>query len=134
MYKTKARNTKKYTFHKKVYSTDEANAVKKELRDLGYAVKVRQNKLKTFYDVFSYRKYQVNYGMLSPRFILSFLKRGMRLTFPNGYYFEGDPTTNYIQLGSPYGKEGLYILNMEGVKFAINDARKFEDEQTEEED
>ena len=58
--------------------------------------------------------------------MLKFLEMGGTLTFPSGYYLGGDPASGYIDVGSPFGSDGLWSLDKEGLKNALADAKKYE--------
>jgi hypothetical protein len=52
--------------------------------------------------------------------ILELLKQGARIVFPDGMYMDGDPETNYIEVGSEAaGSDGLQILNEDGVEKSL---------------
>jgi len=60
--------------------------------------------------------------------VVDVLKMGATITFPSGYYFTGLPSDYYIELGHPYGKDGLVILNKEGLKEAYKLKKKWEED------
>ncbi len=76
-------------------------------------------------------KLTVDYDNIKPESVLELMKQGCKLTFPTGYYMEGDISDNYIQVGHQYGKDGLWELNLNGVKECIKDAKKYEIEELE---
>jgi hypothetical protein len=61
--------------------------------------------------------------------ILNLLKQGCEIKFPSGYILKGDPARNYIDtgfdIGNGYHSDGLRILNEEGVRLALSDAKEF---------
>lgn len=74
-------------------------------------------------------KLSVEYDKLNPESILEMMKQGLKIEFPNGYYMTGDPSTRYIQMGHQFGTDGLWDMSLDGVKNAINDAKKYEIEE-----
>lgn len=65
--------------------------------------------------------------------IFELLKSGGKVEFSSGYILKGDPETNYIDTGynlcGEYYADGLRILDKDGVRLAIADAKKYEKEQ-----
>lgn len=65
--------------------------------------------------------------------ILSLLQENVMITYPSGYTFVADLETNYIHLkihtDRGYLKDGLCILNFEGVKEALKSKNDYENEQ-----
>lgn len=61
--------------------------------------------------------------------ILTLLKAGATIEFPSGYKFRGDPQTRYIDLITPYGNDGLVLLNKAGVNEAFKYKKIFEREE-----
>ncbi len=74
-------------------------------------------------------KLSVNYRKFTPHRVLALMKQGVKITFPTGYYLVGDTTTKYIQIGHQFGSDGLWNMDLEGAKNAINDAKKYEIEE-----
>lgn len=68
--------------------------------------------------------------MRNPK-LLCLLRRGCEITFPSGYFFRGLPEDNYIQVGWKEGeyemKDGLWLLNEEGLESALKDEEKFDE-------
>lgn len=71
----------------------------------------------------------VDYESIKPESVLELMKQGCKITFPTGYYLEGDLVSKYIQLGHPFGTDGLQLLTVEGAKLSIQDAKKYEIEE-----
>lgn len=64
------------------------------------------------------------------------MQQGIRVELPTGFVFQGDVKNNYIQVGVDLGtgrmaESGLWIMNLDGMRKAISDAKKFELEQLE---
>lgn len=68
--------------------------------------------------------------MRNPK-LLSLLRQGCTVIFPSGYFFEGLPNDNYIQVGWIEGdeeyKDGLWILDEFGLDQAIRDEERYSD-------
>lgn len=81
------------------------------------------------------QKLSVNYSALSPTALLKLMQQGLKVELPTGYYFKGYVSTKYIEVGYNTGNristDGLWDMNIEGMKNAIVDAKKFELEQLE---
>ena len=60
--------------------------------------------------------------------LLTLLKAGCRLEMPSGYAFKGDPETGYIDLITPFGPDGLVLLNRDGVDEAFRYEKMFRQE------
>ncbi len=72
-------------------------------------------------------KLSVKYSKLNPVFILEMLQQGCKIQFPTGYYIAGEVSEGHIQVGhSASRKDGLWELNLDGVKEAIKDAKEYE--------
>lgn len=79
----------------------------------------------------------INYSKFSPSALLKLMQQGARVELPTGFVFVGDIQTQYIQVGYDLGtgrmvRDGLWNMNLEGMKLAIADAKKYELEQLEE--
>lgn len=65
--------------------------------------------------------------------LLTLLKEGCKVTWPDGYYLEGDPKTGYIDIGTESGgSDGLWALSKEGLKNALADMKKMRKDDKEE--
>lgn len=58
---------------------------------------------------------------------------GLEVKLPTGYIFQGNITAKYIQVGYDLGtgrmvEDGLWSMDLEGMKSAIADAKKYEQE------
>ncbi len=82
------------------------------------------------------KKLTIDYSKLSPKALLSLMQMGADVTLPTGYVFRGDVGQQYINVGYDLGtgrmvKDGCWEMNLEGAKNAINDAKKYEQENLE---
>lgn len=66
--------------------------------------------------------------------MLELLKDGGKITFPSGYFFQGNPGIGYIEVNFPHGRDGLELLNEEGFQKAMIAARSWETYTKEEEE
>jgi len=57
--------------------------------------------------------------------LLTLLEMGCKVEFENGYCLRGDTKNNYICCSNEWGADGLWGLNRNGLKSALNDAIKF---------
>jgi hypothetical protein len=55
--------------------------------------------------------------------LLTLLKHGCTITFPSDYSLTGDVKNKYINLITPYGKDGLRDLSRKGVLEALQDEK-----------
>ena len=79
----------------------------------------------------------INYSKLSPSALLKLMQQGAKIELPTGFVFQGDIKNKYIQVGFDLGtgrmvKDGLWNMDLEGMKLAIADAKKYELETLEE--
>jgi hypothetical protein len=54
--------------------------------------------------------------------LLEILQSGARVEFANGVWLRGEPETAYINFGFDNHSHGLWSLDEEGLKNALNDA------------
>lgn len=58
--------------------------------------------------------------------LLSLLKAGATITFPDGYIFKGNVRNNFIDLRSPLNlSDGLEPMDRKGLKSAMSWKRKY---------
>lgn len=57
---------------------------------------------------------------------LTLLRMGCSIEYPSGYRLSGQPEAGYIQLSTPFGPDGVWILDKKGVNSAIRDAEEYE--------
>lgn len=81
-------------------------------------------------------KLTIKYHHLSPKALLKLMEVGARVVLPTGFYFEGRTESKYIEVGMDLGsgrgvRDGLWDMNLEGMKKAIADAKKYELERLE---
>lgn len=74
-------------------------------------------------------KLSVDYSKLTPHRVLALMKQGLKIEFPSGYFLKGDVSSNDIQLGHPFGSDGIYNMDLDGAKYAIRDAKQYEIEE-----
>ena len=57
--------------------------------------------------------------------LLTLLKQGCKIEFPSGYSFTGETKHGYIHCATPFGADGCWSLDAEGLKNACNDEKKY---------
>lgn len=60
--------------------------------------------------------------------VLSLLKEGVKIVFPSGYWLQGCPSDNDIDFGYEAVRFGNWCLDEDGLKDAIADIKKMEDD------
>jgi len=80
------------------------------------------------------KKLSIQYSKLSPTALLKMMQIGAKVELPTGFVFQGDVENKYIEIGFDLGtgrivKDGLWNMNLDGMKSAIADAKQYEIEQ-----
>ena len=60
--------------------------------------------------------------------LFTLLRMGCFVIFPSGYVLTGDPTNGYIDLSTPFGKDGCRSLSRCGVLESLKDEKKYRKE------